>query len=50
MGWMEFLEWCKQMNRQTDGEQTSPDSWKGSDKDGWWVEQRRKRDEERRQR
>jgi len=48
MGWIELMAWVKAMRRQTQGEQTSPDSWAGAEKDPWWAEQHKKRDEERR--
>lgn len=47
MGWLELLGWAKAMNDQQRGPETSPDSWKNSDQDPWWREQRAARDRER---
>lgn len=48
MGWREFRAWVRVLNRQLRQEHkqdtTEPDSWAGSEHDGWWEEQRRKRD------
>lgn len=47
MEWALFLAWLKTMRNQIEGTQTSPDSWKGSENDAWYQEQRRKREEAR---
>jgi hypothetical protein len=36
------------MRRQHDTKKVPVDSWKNVESDGWWVEARRQRDEERR--
>lgn len=47
MGWRELLGWIKAMHRQREGAEVSPDSWRNADRDAWWAEARRKRDEDR---
>lgn len=48
MTWAAFKEWLAAMRRDRDGAELSPDSWAGYDRDPWYQEQRRLRDEERR--
>lgn len=49
MEWDVFKGWLQTMKRQVEGTKTSPDSWRGVENDPFFVEQRRKREEKRRQ-
>jgi len=48
MGWRELMAWLKVMRRQQEGKEVGPDSWEGADRDPFWVNARRQREEERR--
>lgn len=45
MGWGEFTAFIEAMNRQNTPPEQDVGSWKGTENDRWWVEERRKRDE-----
>lgn len=47
MEWDEFKGWLRVLKRRREGPELSPDSWAGYGQNGWYQEQRRKRDEER---
>lgn len=47
MGWNELMGWLEVAKKQTSEVATTPDSWDGADRDGWWVQARQKRNEAR---
>jgi hypothetical protein len=52
MGWREFKGWLRAraalIDRQNQATVGDPNTWAGAEQDGWWAEQRARRDQMRR--
>jgi hypothetical protein len=49
MGWREFKAWLRErrqlVERQNQAHTSDPNTWAGAERDGWWAQQRAKREQ-----